>query len=500
MKTETDTRAGGYAGEAVKGRSVKKNFIMNALLAMSSFVFPIITFPYISRVLLPAGTGKVSFATSVIAYFSMFAQLGIPTYGIRACAKVRDDRAALTRTAHELLGINLAMDALSYLLLALALLFVPRLAAERPLFIIISATILLNSIGMEWLYKSLEHYTYITVRSIAFKLVALAAMFLLVHAQKDYVIYGGISIFASSASNLLNFANARRYIDLRRPRDCDWRRHLRPVLVFFGMSCAATIYTNLDALMLGFMTTDVDVGYYNAAIKIKTILVSLVTALGAVLLPRFSYYVEHGQLEEFRRVAEKALRFVLMFASAVALYFILFAPEGILFLSGSAYLGSIQPMRFIMPTVLFIGLSNVLGMQILVPLGREKETLKSEVTGVFVDLLLNALLIPAYRATGAAIGTLAAEGAVLLVQYIALRQDVGPFFRRYSWLRLVAALLVASAASLWVKALNLAPFFALVVSAVCFFGSYGLFMLWRREEIVTEVWKQALGRLKGLKN
>ena len=106
-------RTTGNAGEAARGKSVKKNFVMNALLAMSGFVFPIITFPYVSRVLGPAGTGRVSFATSVIAYFSMFAQLGIPTYGIRACAKVRDDRMALTRTVHELLGINLAMDALS---------------------------------------------------------------------------------------------------------------------------------------------------------------------------------------------------------------------------------------------------------------------------------------------------------------------------------------------------------------------------------------------------
>ena len=481
----------------MKERSVKKNFIMNALLAMSGFVFQIITFPYISRVLGPAGTGKVSFATSVVAYFSMFAQLGIPTYGIRACAKVRDDRAALTRTAHELLGINLAMDALSYMLLALALVLVPRLKADRTLIAIISATVLLNSIGMEWLYKALEQYTYITVRSIAFKLVALAAMFLLVRAEEHYVVYGGISIFAASASNLLNFANARRYIDLRRPRDCNWRRHVRPVMIFFGMSCAATVYTNLDALMLGFMTTDADVGLYNAAVKVKTILVSVVTALGAVLLPRFSYYIEHGQTDAFRRMAQKALRFVLLFASALALYFALYAPECILVLSGEAYLGSIAPMRFIMPTVLFIGLSNVLGMQILVPLGREKLVLQSEVCGVIVDLILNALLIPRLKATGAAIGTLAAEAAVLAVQYHALRGEVGAFFRGYGWLRLLASLAVAAAAGLWVKALALPPFPALVLSAACFFAAYGLFMLWRKEEIASEVWAQLRARLTG---
>ena len=490
-------RTTGNAGEAARGKSVKKNFVMNALLAMSGFVFPIITFPYVSRVLGPAGTGRVSFATSVIAYFSMFAQLGIPTYGIRACAKVRDDRMALTRTVHELLGINLAMDALSYLFLALAILFVPKLKAEKTLFIIISATILLNSIGMEWLYNALEQYTYITVRSIAFKLIAVIAMFLLVHSQADYVIYGSISIFAASASNLLNFANARRYIDLRRPRDCNWRQHLKPTMIFFGMSCAATVYTNLDAMMLGFMTTDVDVGFYHAAVRLKSILVSVVTALGAVLLPRFSYYVEHGQMDEFRRMTQKALRFVLMFASALSLYFMLYAPECILFLSGDAFLGSIPPMRFIMPTVLFIGLSNVLGIQILVPLGRENLVLKSEIAGVIVDLALNALLIPRFKATGAAIGTLAAEAAVLAVQYWALKSEIGAFFKAYSWVRLIAGLLIASAAGCWVKLLALGPFVSLVISAVCFFGVYGVFMLWMKDEIVTEVWGQVVAKLKG---
>lgn len=484
------------ATEKRTDKSIRKNFIMNALLAMSGFVFPIITFPYTSRVLGPAGTGKVSFAASFIAYFSMFAQLGIPTYGIRACAKVRDDREALTRTVHELLGINLAMDVLAYLLLALSLLVIPKVRAEKTLFVIISATVFLGSIGMEWLYNALEQYTYITIRSITFKLVAVVAMFLLVRSEADYVVYGAISIFAASASNLLNFANARRYIDLRRPRGCDWRRHLKPIMVFFGMSCATTVYTNLDALMLGFMTSDVDVGYYNAAVRVKHVLLGVVTALGAVLMPRFSYYIEHGRMDEFRRMAQKALRFVLVFASALSLYFLLYAPECILLLSGDAFLGSIPPMRFIMPTVLFIGLSNVLGMQILVPLGQEKLVLRSEICGVIVDLVLNALLIPRFRAAGAAIGTLTAEAAVLAVQYHALRGEVGAFFRSYAWLRLLAALAIAAAAGLWVKALALPPFIALAISAVCFFAAYGLFMLWRKEEIVTEVWKLVLQKLR----
>ena len=141
---------------------------MNTMLSMSSFIFPLITFPYVSRILLPDGTGRVSFATSVITYFNMFAQLGIPTYGVRECAKVRDNRKELTRASQELLLINLVMSVFSYTALFISIALVPEFRSQRTLLLIISSTILLNAIGMEWLYRALEEYTYITIRSIIF--------------------------------------------------------------------------------------------------------------------------------------------------------------------------------------------------------------------------------------------------------------------------------------------------------------------------------------------
>ena len=213
-------------------KSIKANFIMNALLTMSSFIFPLITFPYVSRVLLPIGTGKVSFATSLISYFNMIAQLGIPTYGIRVCAMVRDDREQLSRTAQELLIINICMSIVSYVALAFGLCFIPRLREDRVLYVITSSTIFLTAIGMEWLYKALEQYTYITIRSLCMKVIALVSMFLLVREQRDYVIYGVISVFASAFSNILNFYNVRKYIDVRPVGNYCLKRHLKPIGVF----------------------------------------------------------------------------------------------------------------------------------------------------------------------------------------------------------------------------------------------------------------------------
>lgn len=454
---------------------------------MSQFLFPLITFPYISRILLPTGTGKVSFATSVVSYFALFAQLGIPTYGIRACAKVRDDRKALERTVQELFLINLIMSILAYIVLFLAIAFVPRMRQEKALFLIVGLTILFNAIGMEWLYKALEQYTYITVRSIIFKLIAVVAMFVLVHEQKDYVIYGGISILAASASNVFNFFHAHKYVSIKPVGSYNFRQHLKPIVIFFAMSCAATIYTNLDTVMLGFMTSDAEVGYYNAAVKIKSILVSVVTSLGVVLLPRASYYVECKLMDKFCRITHVALNFVILISVPLTVYFILFAKEGIFFLSGAEYEASIVPMQIIMPTLLFIGLTNIMGIQTLIPLGKEKVVLYSEIAGAVADLLLNVALIPSMASAGAAIGTVVAEGVVFAVQFWALRKEVLSSYQKVRYGTIVLALALAIASCLWVKTTALGSFASLLVSAILFFAVYGGVLVLRKEPLAWQM-------------
>lgn len=472
----------------MKSKSLKVNFIMNVIFTLTSYIlFPLITFPYISRILMPAGMGKVSFARSFISYFVLVSELGIPTYGIRACARVRDDHEKLTRTAHELLFINLSMCLLSYLVLVVSLLYIPRLQSDRELYVIISATILLNAIGMEWLYKALEQYTYIAIRSLLCNTIALIAIFLLIHRQQDYTIYAALSIFAGSASNILNFIHVRKYISTEWMGKYSLKRHFRPILTFFAIACASTIYTSLDNVMLGFMKTDADVGYYDVALNIKTVLVYLVTSLGGVLLPRASYYVENGMMDSLKEIISKALNFVFLMASPLAIYFMIFARESIFLLSGRAYAGSILPLMIISPTVLFIGITNLLGIQILVPLGKENMLLCSVITGAALDFIINFIFIPKFAASGAAIGTLAAEIAVFIVQYGCLKNEIQRVFAGIHYGRIFAAILIGCLLSVWTKLLPANPFIVLAVSAVLFFGGYVLFLLIRREQLAVEI-------------
>lgn len=366
------------------------------------------------------------------------------------------------------------------------LFLVPELKEEKTLFIVISLTILFNTIGMEWLYKALEQYSYITVRSIVFKFLALLAMFLLVHEKDDYVIYGGITIFASSASSIFNFINIHKFIELKPIGNYHLKKHLKAVFIFFAMSCATTIYTHLDSVMLGFMRTNEDVGYYNAAIKIKTILVSIVTSLGVVLLPRASYYIENNLKTDFFRITKKALNFVFLISFPLLLYFILFAKEGILFLSGNAYEEAIIPMQILMPTLLFIGLTNIMGIQMLIPLGKENIVLYSEIAGAIVDLIINFLLIPKFSSTGAAIGTLIAEIIVWIVQYYFLKDLVYEGYKQINYLHIIVSLMSATCSSIWVKLLNYGNFLTLVLSATLFFTIYISCLLMFKEPFLIE--------------
>lgn len=482
----------------MKTNSIKVNFIMNIILTMSSFIFPLITFPYVSHILQPIGMGKVSFATSLISYFSMLAQLGIPTYGIRVCAQIRDDREQLTRAAHELICINLLTNLLSYLLLVLCVLFIPRLREDRNLYLLLSITIILTSVGMEWIYKALEQYKYIAIRSIIFKFIALILMFVFIHKQSDYVKYAIITIFAASASNILNLLNIHKFIDFRFVGNYNIKKHIKPIIVFFAMTCATTIYTNLDSVMLGFMKSDVDVGYYNAAVKIKYILVAIVTSLGTVLLPRVSYYIEKGNNNEFIRITKKALTFVITLATPLMMYFIIFAKESILFLAGNQYGGAIIPMKIIMPTVLLIGISNLLGIQILVPLGKEQVLLKAEIVGALVDIIINLLLIPKYGATGAAIGTLVAEGVVAYICYVALKTHIKNMFKEISYKRIFIALLFAVVSSCWIKYIRINYLGMLVFSSIIFGLVYGVMLFIMKDDIVVEIINIIKNQLKRL--
>lgn len=480
-----------------KEKSIKLNFIMNFILTISNFIFPLVTFPYVSRVLGAEGLGTVTFATSIVDYFSMIGMLGIPTYGIRACAKVRDDREQLDKTVQEIMVLNALVMAIAMLGLLISVMSIGKLQSYQPLYLIMSATLVFNVLGVDWLYKSLEQYSYITVRSIIFKLLSMLALFLFVHQTGDYLIYGAITVLASVGSNVMNFINLRKFINLRPISKLNIKQHLKPTLSFFMLNVSTTIYVNLDTTMLGFIKGDSAVGFYSAATKLKQILVSVVTSLGTVLLPRLSYYYEAGKQEEFKRIVQKALNFVFVISLPLVLYFTLVAKQTILFLSGEDFLPAVSAMQLILPTVFLIGLSNLMGIQVLVPTNRENLVVRSTVFGALVNILINIWGISLFGPAGAAFATTIAELCVTLVQLYYLRELILPMFGKIAYLKIGLGLILASGATIGVlRLLHLGNFAMLVITAVAFFSLYGLSLLVTKESFVTEIAMSLLSKVK----
>ena len=473
----------------MKIRSVKFNFILNMILTVSTLLFPLITFPYVSRVLLVEANGKLAFAASVMNYFTMAASLGLPTYGVRVCAKVREDKDKLSKTVQELLIINVIVTAVTFAVFVASIWIVPEFAEEKPLFLIYAVGMVLTSMGAAWFYSALEQYVYITVCSVAFKLLSVIMMFLWVKSPDDYIIYGAISMIAGSGSYVLNLINLRKFVSFKKKWTYNFRQHIKPIVIFFAMSAAISVYTNLDVVMLRFMKGNEEVGYYNAGIKVKTILVTVITSLGTVLLPRLSYYVQKEEKNAFYNMVGKAVNFVVLLGVPLMLYFMIYARESILFLAGEEYLkGAVIPMVILMPTVLLIGLSNITGIQVLTPQNQEKKVLYSILWGAAIDFLLNLVLIPRYSSSGAAFATLMAELVVLLVQCVYLRDILRRITEQVSIGKVLTAAVAACAAGMSLKmVLELHVFLVLLISACLFFGLYGAALLVLKERFIKEM-------------
>lgn len=465
--------------------SVKYNFIMNFILTASNFIFPLITFPYVSRILLASGNGKVNFAASVANYFMMVASLGIPTYGIRACAKVRDNKESLSKTAQEILFINLVATVLVTVTYLVCIFTIPKFSQDKVLFLIEGVNIVLNMFGANWIYQALEQYDYITARSVFFKFVSMILMFLLVHQQSDYRVYAAITVLAAVGSNVLNFIRLRRFIIFRKFKNYEFRKHLKPIFVLFAQNVTVSIYTNLDTVMLGFMKNDEAVGLYTAAVKVKGILLSIVASLGNVLLPRMSYYVKQNAKDKFYQLIRLALNAELFMAFPLAVYFSIESRNSILFLAGQGYLGAIPAMAIITVAIIPNGLTGVIGVQTLTPLNRERQVLYSVIVGAVSDFVLNLMMIPKWGAAGAALATTIAEFLVLLVQIVLARdilQNVARDIQIAKYLSITLAAAIPTC--ILTQHLRYNVFINLVVTAVVFFGIYVVMLYILKDELL----------------
>ncbi len=395
-------------------KSLKKNAVYGFIKALMNLAFPLISFPYASRILLPAGIGKVNFANSVIEYFTLAASLGIFSYAAREAVRVRDDKHALNKIFREILTINLISTAVSYILLFFALVFVSKFSEYRVLLIVCATKILFTTIGVDWIFNVHEEYKYVTIRSIIFQIISLVLLFVFVRTPDDYVAYAFMGVFSSVGSNACNIFYSRKFVDFFDKTKIEIKRHLKPIFTFFGMSVASKMHTAIDSVMLGFMLTDSAVGYYSAANKIKGLIVGLITAILATLLPRSSYYLGQNKSDEYKKIVSKSLNFALFFSLPASVGIMLVAKPLILIFSGEDFLAALPSMLIMSPVIVFIAIASFTDNMVLIPQRMEKVSLHSQIIGCTLNVALNLFLIPLWGVFGAAFSTFAVEGIITL--------------------------------------------------------------------------------------
>lgn len=399
-------------------KSLKKNALISLLKASMNIIFPILSFPYASRVLLPDGIGRVNFANSIVEYFIMFAILGINLYAAREAARVRDNAEKLNKLSREILSINMISTAISYAVLFSAVFLIPKFHDYRVLLIICSAKVLFTAPGMEWLYNAEEEYGYVTIRQTIFQVISLIALFTLVKSKDDYLIYAGIGVFANVGANIFNLLYSKKFINIFAKTEIDLKKHIKPVMTFFGISIAGKINTALDAVMLGFLLTDASVGFYSAAIKISRLVKEMITSAICSFMPRSSYLLEQNKMDEYKTIVTKVCNATYFFSVPAAAGLMFLSRPLILLFSGEAYLPAVPSMQVISISIIGMCSTSFLNQLIITPQRKERFSLIAQIISAVSNIALNAVFIVRMEVFGAALATTIVEFILPFVLFI----------------------------------------------------------------------------------
>lgn len=390
---------------------IKRNLIYNSLLSVSQILFPLIIFPYTFKILQPDGIGLVNFADSLTQYLISFAAIGIPIYGVIETAKIRGDRQRLSKLFSELFLIQLLLSLVICLIYGVLIFTIPKLGQHKQLYFIGCGVLLSNAFTVEWFFQGIEKFSYITMRTVAIRILFIILIFVLVKKKADFVLYFGLTFVTAFLNGLVNFSYACREVRVN-ISGLSLKRHFKPLLHIFFTNVAISVYILLDTVILGFMTDDTAVGYYSTAIKICKIPLAFMTALSTVIIPRISASFSSGDNEYIRRLVQKSFAYIILLSIPIGAGLFLLAPELVLLLANQRFLPAIPVIRVMAPLTLVIGLSNLFALQILTPMGRERLTLNAATTGMILSVVCNLLLIPRFSYMGTAWTTLLTEGLV----------------------------------------------------------------------------------------
>ena len=403
-------------------KSIAKNYIYNVLYEVLAIIIPLVTTPYLSRVLGAERIGVYSYTLSIATYFILFGSLGTATYGKREIAFVQDDKEKRSKAFSEIFFLRLA--ALSISLILFYFTFCSH-GNYEIYYKILLLEIIANILDVSWFFQGLEEFKKTVIRNIIIKVISAVCIFIFVRTPDDLWKYFLIYALSTLVGNMSLWLYLPKYVIKQKLNELCIKKHLKPTILLFVPQIATQIYTVLDKTMIGAIIVDKsEVGLYEQSQKIIKILLTLATSLGTVMMPRIAFSYAKGEVSKIKRYMEKSFSFITMLAFPMMTGIISISCHFVPIFYGDGFEKVKTLLCVISPIIIFIGLSNVIGTQYLLPTKQQKKYTLSVVCGAIVNFGLNLLLIPKYASVGASIATVFAELAVTTVQFWLVRKQI----------------------------------------------------------------------------
>lgn len=383
--------------------SIKKNYFYNILINFTGIIIPLITFPYITRILGPENIGKVNFTNSIVDYFLVIFLAGIGPYALRELSKVKENALSVNKKFSEFLILNSIFSLIAFGIFLSLVFTIDKFYQEKYLFLIIGLQVLINIFGFDWVFMAYEKYSYISLRVIIARVIGVILVFLFVRDQKDYLIYAFTTLFLSGwISHIINIFLVWKYVKI------DFSQinplvHIFPIITTLSVSFSSRVYGNLDLTFLGFLSDYQSLGYYVVGLKIIAIIQSLIFSLVNATAPRISYYSGMNNQEKIESLVKKSIQFTFFLTIPATFGIIFLSKEIVIILSGIEFLKSIPILILMSVIMLFNNLSMILGLQYLYYTEKEKKYLLSIIPSIVIFSLLSLILIPKYGYIGAGI-------------------------------------------------------------------------------------------------
>lgn len=387
--------------------SFKKNTIFNVIYNVANIIFPLITSMYVSRILLDEGIGQVAYAQNIASYFVTFAALGIPTYGIREVAKVRNNKIMTNKLFTELFVINFVSTIIAFFSYLFLVLSFSDFRDDFLLFLCCGIPIFMNFFNVDWFYQGNEKYVYIAIRSVAIKILLLVFVIFFVKTREDYILYALITSLALCFNYIFNVVHIRKYVRFDFS-ELQFKRHFKPIFILAISIFLSSIYSKVDVTMLGVLSTQSAIGIYNNAHKVVEMIIMVATSISAVFLPRLSYFYKENRVE-FYRLIEVGINILAFLTFPMMIGVFILAPEIIVVMFGNAFLDGGTTIRIFSVLILIKSFGNLLCYQLVIATGNEKKRLPAYVGAAISNVVLNLLLIPILGQNGAAIASVISE-------------------------------------------------------------------------------------------